>query len=441
MQKLNLKRKRTTSEDNLDRGVNESTMNEMKEIEIPEVSTQKPKQTKIQGESNDSNVNVDESPTDVFVVDSLDQSYRKDSHENNEFPAHNDQHEPDHGHTHQDKHDHHHDHGVPLHNNQHGTPDEHIHAHSHYHEHDHEEEVYEPAPPIVTEGKDFWMQIPERMYVDSDPEFHLDTYIIISYVLLFHIDSHILMVTRRFLAIYAMWALVGLGYFVCDVYYPILLDEPLIQWQFSIIHDHIFKNIADEKNLLHKKNILIFLVPFITTCVTFLLLSPILLRKKSIAETLHCSGDLRFFGNPFPESLVVMKNLRRVPKPSKPWTYETFVFRNMTARMHNLFKLKFWKLWWMEWVCGCTSHSQPSKRRKFAVILWLPISCVLLIMHVLPLCSIWANYIRHSLKAIFLPKGNMKKLKRCIKVALMILQFLGILVFYLLLWNFLVSFI
>ena len=43
-------------------------------------------------------------------------------------------------------------------------------------------------PAIVKEGKDFRNEIPDRLYLDSDPEFHLNTNIIVSYVLLFHVD-------------------------------------------------------------------------------------------------------------------------------------------------------------------------------------------------------------------------------------------------------------
>ena len=54
-----------------------------------------------------------------------------------------------------------------------------------------------------------------------------------------------------------------------------------------------------------------FVLPGLTTLAMFLLLSPILLRKQPIAETLHCNGDLRFFGDHFPETIVEMKRLRK----------------------------------------------------------------------------------------------------------------------------------
>ena len=95
--------------------------------------------------------------------------------------------------------------------------------------------------------------------------------------------------------------------------------------------------------------------PEFCTLIIFILLSPILLRKQTIAETLHCNGDLRFFGDPFPESLVQMQDLRKTPKPSKSWTYEDLLFRNMKTRITNLIKPQFWKLLWQRWICrGCS---------------------------------------------------------------------------------------
>ncbi len=164
-------------------------------------------------------------------------------------------------------------------------------------------------------------------------------------------------------------------------------------------------------------------------------------RKQSIAETLHCSGDLRFLGNPFPERLLEMKNLRKVPKPSKPWTYELLVFRNMTARLQNIIKPRFWKLWWTDWVCAGIAKEKNSFRRKLryiSLIVWLPVSFLLTIPHVIPVFSAWANYMRSYVKSIFCASDDMSKLHRIARVMLLLLQLIGVVMLYLILWNLLV---
>ncbi len=282
-----------------------------------------------------------------------------------------------------------------------------------------------------------------QVYLDSDCELHLNMHLVLSYLLLFHIDSHILMVLRRILLIYTIWLLIGFGLFQFDFYYPILLDEPLIILQLQLFKDYIyipFMPNADNKLVAYK--FLVYIAPLIATVFIFLLLAPVLGRKQSIAETLHCNGDLHFFGNTFPESLVSMRELRRVPKPSKPWTYEILVCRNMYARLRNLLKPNFWKLWWWNWVCCINGNAKGSHRnilRYVFIIIWLPISCVLLILHVVPIFSVWANYLRKYVKSVFMAQQDVSIIRRILRGLLLLLQLLGIFILYLMLWNLFVS--
>ncbi len=268
-------------------------------------------------------------------------------------------------------------------------------------------------------------------------------HLVLSYLLLFHIDSHILMVLRRIILIYAIWLLVGFGLFQYDFYYPILLDEPLIRLQLQLFKDFIYVPfVPNANNKLVAYRFLVYIAPFIATVFIFILLAPVLGRKQSIAETLHCNGDLRFFGDTFPESLVSMRELRRVPKPSKPWTYEILVCRNMFARLKILIKPQFWKLWWWNWVCGINRNSKVSDGkilRYVFIIVWLPISCVLLVLHILPIFSVWANYLRKYVKSVFLSSEDVSVVRRILRGLLLLLQLLGIFVLYLVLWNLLVS--
>ena len=97
------------------------------------------------------------------------------------------------------------------------------------------EEDFEALPPIVEEGKDFRNELPDRLYLDSDPEFHLNVHIVFSYLLLYQIDSHILMVVRRIITIYLLWMMIGSGVFIYLKYYPLLLDGPILKYQYNIV--------------------------------------------------------------------------------------------------------------------------------------------------------------------------------------------------------------
>ncbi len=53
------------------------------------------------------------------------------------------------------------------------------------------------VPDVLTEGIDFHNELPDRLYLDSDPEFHLNPNIIVSYLLFFHVDNRMLAVSIR----------------------------------------------------------------------------------------------------------------------------------------------------------------------------------------------------------------------------------------------------
>ena len=137
-----------------------------------------------------------------------------------------------------------------------------------------------------------------------------------------------------------------------------------------------------------------------------------------------------------------MKKLRKVPKPSKPWTYELLVFRNMAARLRNVIKPRFWKLWWTDWVCaGIEKDKNPIRRklRYLFLIVWLPMSFLYIIPHVTPLFSVWANYMRSYVKSIFCSSEDMSKLHRVVRAVLLLMQLIGIVMMYLILWNLMVG--
>ena len=58
----------------------------------------------------------------------------------------------------------------------------------------------------------------------------------------------------------------------------------------------------------------------------------------------------------------------------------------MLARLRNLGKKKFWKLWWKHFVC--------IKNVPFLIPLRLPVAIIMVILHSLPIFSVWANFLR-----------------------------------------------
>ena len=88
-------------------------------------------------------------------------------------------------------------------------------------------------------------------------------------------------------------------------------------------------------------------------------------------------------------------------------SYETLLCQNMLARIKNLGNAEFWKLWWQHWVLRpflCSSDTNGAKNLDThkhhwpLMLFWFPASLILLACHVLPLFSVWANYMRYVIQ-------------------------------------------
>lgn len=73
------------------------------------------------------------------------------------------------------------------------------------------------------------------------------------------------------------------------------------------------------------------------------------------------------------------------------------------------------------------------RRSKWPLmLLWVPISVLLLLLHVLPLTSIWANYVRHKWKKACLCTGHQGACcRRLLRVPTFLCLGVGIVVLYL----------
>ena len=76
-------------------------------------------------------------------------------------------------------------------------------------------------PRLVKEGVHFKCELPDRMFLDSDPEFHLNLKIVLSYILLCHINNYVLIIARRIVAVFLVWFAIffGLYHFIPTTQY------------------------------------------------------------------------------------------------------------------------------------------------------------------------------------------------------------------------------
>ena len=159
----------------------------------------------------------------------------------------------------------------------------------------------EPAlPSLVKEGVHFNFDVPDRIYLDSYPEFHLNLHMVLSYLCLCHVENHALIIVRRMLWTFVSWMTIGLGLFYYSYYFPVLLKEPVTTFIVQYIILPFVPNAFEGRSNLMALIFYLLILPLIITIALFVLLAPILWKKQSISLTLLQKGDLRFFGKSFP---------------------------------------------------------------------------------------------------------------------------------------------
>ena len=263
---------------------------------------------------------------------------------------------------------------------------------------------------------------------------------VISYALLYHLDHHAICLVRRILAIFLTWMSIGLALFYYIHYFPLLLTHPSLKILTENVMEPLHKMLFVHDHEHSVRQGLIFnmvVIPTIMTFLTFICLAPILCQKQPISKTLLQNGDLRFFGDPFPEKLVTMSQLRRRPKLSAYRPYEKLLSKNMQARLKNLFKRNFWKLWWKRVVCKYSLH--------WLLPLWLPIAFLMVLVHSLPIFAVWSNFTRRFLMGNLVKTHKINETQksvgrksildsRAIRIPLLILLLFGYCLVYLMLW-------
>ena len=302
----------------------------------------------------------------------------------------------------------------------------------------------QPAlPPLVKEGVHFNFDVPDRIYLDSHPIYHLNLHMVVSYLCLCHVENHALIIIRRILWTFVSLMTIGLGLFYFSYYFPALLKEPVTHFIIQNTILPLVPNVFEGRSNLMALVFYLLILPLIITVVLFVLLAPILWKKQSISLTLLQKGDLRFFGDPFPETIVKMSRLQRRPKIGIRTPAEVLLTRNMMARLQNLTKREFWRLWWQKIVLS---------KKWFFLPLWLPISVLMIVVHCTPIFCVWCNFIRHSLLVIKKKCNKYSASQACrsrmkilfeigLGILLLLATFLGAIIIYMRIWLWMVIYL
>ena len=297
-------------------------------------------------------------------------------------------------------------------------------------------------PPLLKKGVHFNFDLQDRIYLDSNPEYHLNLHMVLSYLCLCHVENHALIIIRRLLWTFVSWMTIGLGLFYYSYYFPVLLKEPVTAFIVQHIILPLVPNSFEGRSNRHALVFYLVPLPLIMTMALFVLLPQILWKKQSISLTLLQKGDLRFFGDPFPARLVKMSRLQRCPKVGITTSAEVLLTRNMLARLGNLTKGEFWRLWWQKIV---------SSKTRLLLPIWLPVSVIMIVVHSAPIFSVWSNFIRHSLLNIKkkcnkystsqVPMSHKILLDAGLQIVLFLALFPGAIIIYMQVWLWMIIYL
>ena len=154
-------------------------------------------------------------------------------------------------------------------------------------------------PPLLKKGVHFNFDLQDRIYLDSNPEYHLNLHMVLSYLCLCHVENHALIIIRRLLWTFVSWMTIGLGLFYYSYYFPVLLKEPVTAFIVQHIILPLVPNSFEGRSNRHALVFYLVPLPLIMSMALFVLLPQILWKKQSISLTLYRKATCDSLGTLF----------------------------------------------------------------------------------------------------------------------------------------------
>ena len=259
------------------------------------------------------------------------------------------------------------------------------------------------------------------IFLDDDAGYHFSPSVIVGYLLCLKSDNIVMIMARRLLLLYIFAVLHLLASLQMNVYYLHLFEG---SWQFHYTTYFITKRIHFSDMTLKKSSFDLLLwfslliIPFGIAFTQFLLLSPILIQRRTISTILFWKEKETAVGKAV--GIKVQKShqdLRNSP-------LETRLYHNMLARLTYLANFKFWKYLFMERFFKVRWDKRNSCRFTFKFILKS-----LLIPIVVPF---YAFPIFTAFRVIFIGKGFQEHIimNKCKLILMRISIVLGLFYFF-----------
>ena len=225
------------------------------------------------------------------------------------------------------------------------------------------------------------------LFLNGDPGYHFNLKVLLYYILFFFKrENHALTLLRRFLFVLSLNVIHYYDSLQMYIYYPDIFNETH-QYHFTWYH-WIFGYYPEyELGVKWKFErviiICLFVTPFCVSIIQFMLLSPLLCQKETIAEILYWDESKTARG----------KLMKADSNDSHPETrclpYETKLYKNLISRFSYAVSIHFWR-----YLFHKSLFSVKCKQNHvFRIIFKCCLLPVLAVVHIIPIFSVFTGYI------------------------------------------------
>ena len=253
---------------------------------------------------------------------------------------------------------------------------------------------YENVPgDYANYGNKKW-QLSELIWVDANPIYTFNFKTIFSYLLLFNINNHIIIVIRRYIFFLGLLVLLFLGLAQLQVYYTTISYRSVL-WVFRIAYHNVLAvHLHSKADFTVGMLLYTLAIPAVIAAILFILLYPIFSQPRSTAEILHWEEHETRLGRYMAIHCQITEKRHE--------SFEAKIIDNMSTRLAYLSRTQLYKYFGEKFIFPLPESliidedddvCNQKLTKRVLLTAWylarLPIFILVLPTHVFPMFTMW----------------------------------------------------
>ena len=237
-------------------------------------------------------------------------------------------------------------------------------------------------------------QISELIWVDANPVYTFNFRTIFSYLLLFHVNSHLIIVTRRYVFFLGLLVLLFLGLAQLQIYYATISYRSVLSIFRMAYQNALAIHLSSKMEFIKGMLLYVLAIPAAGALILFILLFPILSQSRSMAEILHWEERKTGLGR-------YMAVHCQIPE-KRHESFETKLIDNMSTRVRYLARTHLYKFFGEKFLFPLPKSLildedqdvfSTRLTKRILLVVWyllrLPIFIIVLPLYVFPAFTMW----------------------------------------------------